>query len=174
MATKNIKHTVGGFVFEGEMPLCEGEKSIQHRYFIAFEREMLRILCVSASPTPDGIRFLFEMARLFKVPDAALLLGVVPETLTHWEGATLEARAEAWERLVSMTEDLLAGRKTTIERLHADFVGHPPKSWLTPEQLQARQVLRKGAKTHHVIPVQELADADRAAKEVAAQPQPVG
>ena len=178
MATRKLVLTIGNLTFEADLPLesVEGTSVTKARYLIAREREIMRILCLMGEPSAKGGAFLATCSQLVRLnKDGLALVGITPEMTAAWDAGATEFPDETWEMLVSISEDYMAGHTTTIDRLRADMAaGRPPRSLLTADQLQERQTRRQNAKTHHIIPVQELADAARAAKEAAATPSPPG
>jgi putative zinc finger/helix-turn-helix YgiT family protein len=64
----------------------------------------------------DVVRHL-RKALGFRAADLARLLGITPETVSHWETGKAPAARAAFVALAAMAEDALDGRTTTRDRL---------------------------------------------------------
>lgn len=85
-----------------------------------------RALADAAVHTGEALRHM-RKALALRACDLARLLGVTPETVSHWEtGKALPARA-AFAAVAAMVEEALAGRSNTRDRLEAlaDARPHP-------------------------------------------------
>jgi transcriptional regulator with XRE-family HTH domain/predicted RNA-binding Zn-ribbon protein involved in translation (DUF1610 family) len=104
--------------------LCAGCGAVQMDDDAARQAQ-LAIGCALADrgvQTGDALRHMRTALRLRAV-DLARLLGVTPETVSHWETGR-PARA-AFVAVAAMIDDVLAGRSTTRDRLAALAEGRP-------------------------------------------------
>ena len=74
--------------------------------------------------TGEALRHMRKALGL-RAADLARLLGVTPETISHWETGKAGASRAAFAALAAMVEDALAGRTTTRDRLAACAEGRP-------------------------------------------------
>ncbi len=74
--------------------------------------------------TGDALRHLREALAL-RAADLARLLGVTPETISHWETGKVSPARAAFVAVAAMAEDAMAGRTTTRDRLEVLANGRP-------------------------------------------------
>ena len=67
-----------------------------------------------------------KAARL-KAAELAGLLGVTPETVSHWENGHNEPSRAVWTILDALAEDGMEGRTTTLDRLRTPTEPRIPK-----------------------------------------------
>ncbi len=93
----------------------------------AVARARLAIGCALADRgvhTGDALRHLREALGL-RAADLAHLLGVTPETISHWETGKLPPARAAFVAVAAMADDALGGRTTTHDRLARLADGRP-------------------------------------------------
>ncbi len=74
--------------------------------------------------TGDALRHMREALGL-RAADLARLLGVTPETISHWETGKLLPARGAFVAVAAMADDALDGRTTTRDRLEVLADGRP-------------------------------------------------
>jgi putative zinc finger/helix-turn-helix YgiT family protein len=74
--------------------------------------------------TGDALRFMRRALGL-RACDLARLLGVTPETISHWETGKAPASRGAFVAVAAMVEEALDGRTTTRDRLAVLADGRP-------------------------------------------------
>jgi HTH-type transcriptional regulator/antitoxin MqsA len=87
----------------------------------------LAIACALADRgvhTGDALRPLREALGL-RACDLARLLGVTPETISHWETGKLLPARGAFVAVAAMADDAVRGRTTTRDRLEVLAAGRP-------------------------------------------------
>jgi putative zinc finger/helix-turn-helix YgiT family protein len=85
------------------------------------ERAHLSIGCELADRgvhTGDALRHMRKALEL-RAADLARLLGVTPETVSHWETGRAPPARAAFVAVAAMVEEAIAGRTTTRDRLRA-------------------------------------------------------
>ena len=112
-----LDKTIGGIRFAATVPIA-GTKvpSAEARYLIAFEREIARTLCARGKPTADGFKFLRERSRI-KAGELADLIDVKPETISRWENEHNAVPGAAWELIVILAAERLAGQTLMLDQL---------------------------------------------------------
>jgi DNA-binding transcriptional regulator YiaG len=117
MATITLKRNIGNLHFEAELPRASTKKdAVEARYLLSFDQWITRKVCEFGEPSPDGLKFLRERDRL-RATDFAELIGVVPETISRWENGKTEIPGSAWELVVTLAEQRIAGRTDTLDAL---------------------------------------------------------
>jgi putative zinc finger/helix-turn-helix YgiT family protein len=83
------------------------------------ERAQLSIGCALADRgvhTGDALRHMRKALEL-RAADLARLLGVTPETVSHWETGRAPPARSAFVAVAAMVEEAIGGRTTTRDRL---------------------------------------------------------
>lgn len=112
-----LEKTIGGIRFEATVPVADTKvPSAEARHLIAFEREIARTLCARGKPTADGFKFLRERSRI-KASEFAELVNVKPETISRWENEHNAVPGAAWELIVILASERLAGQTSTLDAL---------------------------------------------------------
>lgn len=90
-------------------------------------RAHLAVACALADrgvQTGDALRHMRNALGL-RAADLAHLLGVTPETISHWETGRLPPTRAAFVAVAAMVDDVRAGRTTTRDRLGVLAGGRP-------------------------------------------------
>ncbi len=93
----------------------------------AVRRAHLAVGCALADrgvQTGDALRHM-RSTLLLRAADLAHLLGVTPETISHWETGRLPPARAAFVVVAAMVDDVRAGRTTTRDRLAILAQGGP-------------------------------------------------
>jgi DNA-binding transcriptional regulator YiaG len=121
--------TVIKFAFEDfPQQACSncGERYYGGPALTAAENAMTREIVARQIRDPAVFRWLRKTAHL-KATELAELLGVTPETISHWENGHTEPSRAVWAILDALAEDEIEGRTTTLDRLRAPTERTIPK-----------------------------------------------
>ncbi len=150
-ATLTVKLPHSGVVASAVAPAgrCPGCGEV-HFDDEAVWRAHLAIGCALADRgvhTGDALRHMRSALGL-RAADLAHLLGVTPETISHWETGRLSPGRAAFVAVGAMIDDVIAGRTTTRDRLAMLAEGKPYPRVLTvgeaaPEE-NGRSARRRG------------------------------
>lgn len=104
---------------------CHGadvDAAVRDRFQLAVCRELAN----AGVLTGEAMRLMRNALRL-RAADLARLLGVTPETISHWETGKARANRAAFIALCALVQDAIDGRTTTRDRLAAlaDGLAHP-------------------------------------------------
>jgi putative zinc finger/helix-turn-helix YgiT family protein len=93
----------------------------------------------------DALRHLRKALGL-RAADLARLLGVTPETISHWETGKLAPSRAAFVAVAAMADEAAAGRTATHDRLALLAEGRPhPRALALPPLAAARRRARRRA-----------------------------
>jgi DNA-binding transcriptional regulator YiaG len=93
---------------------------------IAAERAVTREL-IARQIRDRAVFKWFRKSAGFKAAELANLLGVTPETISHWENGHTEPTRTMWAIMDALVEDEIEGRTTTLDRLRAPAGSRIPK-----------------------------------------------
>jgi len=97
----------------------------------AFELAVALELANSGVRTGEAFRHM-RVAVGLRAADVARLLGVTPETISHWETGKAAVNRAAFVTLGAMVDDEIEGRTTTRDRLDRLAKGRPYPKVLRP------------------------------------------
>jgi DNA-binding XRE family transcriptional regulator len=107
----------------------------------ALWRAHLAVGCALADrgvQTGDALRHMRSALGL-RAADLARLLGVTPETISHWETGRMPPARSAFVAVAAMVDDVRAGRTTTRDRLAILAEGRPYPRTLSVADPPARE-----------------------------------
>lgn len=113
---------VGEVAFVAELPalVCQkcGETFVGLGDMERFDLAVARWLTSEGHRTAEAFRFV-RKALGMRAADLAKLVGVTPETISHWENGHRDADVGVFALLGELVLDQIEGREETLKRLRA-------------------------------------------------------
>ena len=120
--TRTKRVPVAGVEFEVTLPVYECPKDeswiVPPEAHREMDRQVLQTIATHGPATGKTLKFLRGALKM-KATELAVLVNVVPETLSRWETEAKPVSPLVWVTVAAMALDKLANRSTTLKRLHA-------------------------------------------------------